>query len=121
MHQIYSGLKGPLIRPFLFTERYCLMFIFSPFDGMQCLPRIDLFTGNMSLNCDQLSQMFIFIFIVIVHFDTVIPLLQISHCVTGDVADTRVRKGTGKRKLFLRVSFTVGKKKDGPHGGEQRK
>lgn len=62
-----------------------------------------------------------FIFISIVHFDTVIPHLQISHCVTGDVADYRGKKDTGERFFFLRVSITVGKEKDGHHRGEQQK
>jgi hypothetical protein len=78
---------------------------------MQCLPRIDFSVGDMPLTCDQLSQMFIFIFILIVHLNTVIPLLQISQCVNGDVADSKGKNDTGERLFFLRVSITVGKRR----------
>jgi hypothetical protein len=67
---------------------------------MQCLPRIDFSIGGMSLNCDQLSQMFIFVFILIVHFENVILLLQIFYCVTGYVADSGGKKDAGKRFFF---------------------
>ena len=75
---------------------------------MQCLPKIDLFTENMSLNYDKLSQ--VFIFISIVHFDTVTPLLQISHCVTGDVADSRGNKGTCRREIFIGCQLLLEKR-----------